>query len=98
MFYCKVCNCDLKNPRPLRDHVKGNNHIRKALEFKRSVLGLPKVPQNAPRPKEKKREKLVVDIGRSLKERLEEDGPAIGLEYITEFINPRDSFVVNSSR
>ena len=90
MFYCKVCNCDLKNPRPLRDHVKGNNHIRKALEFKRSVLGLPKVPQNAPRPKEKKREKLVVDIGRSLKERLEEDGPAIGLEYITEFINPRD--------
>ena len=41
MFYCKVCNCDLKNPRPLRDHVRGNNHIRKALEFKRSVLGLP---------------------------------------------------------
>ena len=45
MFHCIMCNCPLKNIRPLKDHVKGKDHIRKALEFKRSVLGLPKVPQ-----------------------------------------------------
>ena len=27
-FFCLVCNCDLKNLRPLRDHVLGNKHIR----------------------------------------------------------------------
>ena len=91
MFYCIMCNCDLKNIRPLRDHVKGRDHIRKALEYKRSVLNLPKLPQNAPRQKEKKKERPVVDIGLRLQERLEEDGPAIGLEWITEFMNPKDA-------
>ena len=27
-FFCLVCNCDLKNLKPLRDHVLGNKHIR----------------------------------------------------------------------
>ena len=27
-FFCIVCDCDLKGPRPLMDHVKGNTHIR----------------------------------------------------------------------
>ena len=27
-FFCIVCNCDLKNLKPLRDHVTGNKHIR----------------------------------------------------------------------
>ena len=90
MFFCRACNCELKNIRTLKDHVKGAKHIKKALEYKRSVLGTPKAPQNAPRQKEKKKERPVVDIGLSLEERLQEDGPAIGLEYITEFLNGQD--------
>ena len=66
-FFCLVCNCDLKNLRPLRDHVTGNKHIRKAVERKREVLGLPKEPQNAPRKKELKKERPRVDLGKSLK-------------------------------
>ena len=88
-FYCLVCNCDLKSLRPLRDHVTGSKHIRKACEKKRQILGLPKEPQNAPRQKEKKKERPRVDVGLSLRQRLEECGePAIGLEYITEYLNP----------
>ena len=91
-FYCLVCNCDLKSLRPLRDHVTGNKHIRKACEKKRQVLGLPQEPQNAPRKKEKKKERPRVDVGLTLKQRLEESGePAIGLEYITEYLNPNKS-------
>jgi len=91
-FYCLVCNCDLKSLRPLRDHVTGNKHIRKACEKKRQVLGLPQEPQNAPRKKEKKKERPRVDVGLTLRQRLEESGePAIGLEYITEYLNPNKS-------
>jgi len=88
-FYCLVCNCDLKSLRPLRDHVTGNKHIRKACEKKRQILGLPQEPQNAPRKKEKKKERPRVDVGLTLRQRLMECGePAIGLEYITEYLNP----------
>ena len=91
-FYCLVCNCDLKSLRPLRDHVTGNKHIRKACEKKRQILGLQQDPQNAPRVKKLKKERPRVDVGKTLKERLEECGqPAIGLEYITEYTNPRKS-------
>lgn len=90
-FFCQVCNCDLKNLKPLRDHVKGNKHIRKACEKKREIMGLPKDPQNAPRKKDIKKERPRVDVGMTLQHRLEGCGePAIGLEYITEFSNPRD--------
>lgn len=89
-FYCLVCNCDLKSLRPLRDHVTGNKHIRKACEKKRQILGLPQDPQNAPRVKKLKKERPRVDVGLTLAERLGECGePAIGLEYICEYTNPR---------
>ena len=29
-FFCLVCNCDLKSLRPLRDHVKGNKHMKQS--------------------------------------------------------------------
>ena len=48
VFFCLVCNCDLKSLKPLRDHVTGNKHIRKACDFKRQIMGIPnqvKFPQ-----------------------------------------------------
>ena len=48
-------------------------------------------PQNAPKVKAIKKSRPRVDIGQSLTKRLQETGePAIGLEFITEFINPRN--------
>ena len=48
-------------------------------------------PQNAPKVKNIKKARPRVDIGQSLRQRLEDCGePAIGLEYITEYINPRN--------
>ena len=70
IFFCIVCNCDLKNLRPLIDHVTGNKHIRKACDYKRQVLGLPKEPQNAPRKKETKTERPRVDVSKRLEELL----------------------------
>ena len=69
-FYCLVCNCDLKSLRPLRDHVTGNKHIRKACEKKRQILGLPMEPQNAPRVKKLKKERPRVDVGLTLARRI----------------------------
>ena len=37
-FYCLVCNCELKYLGPLRDHVAGKKHIKKAYEKKRQIL------------------------------------------------------------
>ena len=62
VFFCLVCNCDLKNLRPLKDHVTGNKHIRKACDYKREVMGIRKEPQNAPRKKEAKTERPRVDV------------------------------------
>jgi hypothetical protein len=91
MFYCLVCNCDLKSLKPLRDHVTGSKHIRKACDSKRRVMGMPPEPQNAPKVKKLKRDRPLVDIGQSLESKLSKCGePAIGLEYITEFRNPRE--------
>ena len=90
-FFCLVCECPLTNPKPLRDHVKGKKHIRKAYEKKREFMGLLKDPPNAPRKKEIRKERPKTDVGLTLQQRLEVCGePAIGLEYITEFSNPRD--------
>ena len=64
---------------------------RKATEKKRQILGLEKEPQNAPRKKEQKKERPRVDIGKTLESLLRECGePAIGLEFITKFTNPRN--------
>ena len=91
VFFCLVCDCALTNLKPLRDHVKGNKHIRKAYEKKREFMGLPKDPPNAPRKKEIRKERPRTDVGITLQQRLEVCGaPAIGLENITEFSNPRD--------
>ena len=54
-------------------------------------MGQPKDPQNAPRKKDIKKERPRIDVGLTLEERLRDCGePAIGLQYITEFSNPRD--------
>merc|ERR1740128_1103410 len=80
-FFCLVCNCDLKSLKPLRDHVTGNKHIRKACDFKRKIMGIPNQPQNAPKVKNIKKSRPRVDIGQSLTKRLQACGvPAIGLE------------------
>ena len=90
-FFCLVCDCALTNLKPLREHVKGKKHIQKAYEKKREFMGLPKDPPNAPRRKEIRKERPRTDVGMTLQQRLEVCGaPAVGLEYITEFTNPRD--------
>lgn len=92
LFFCLVCNCDLKSLRPLRDHVKGNKHIRKACEKKRQIMGLPAEPPNAPRIKKLKKEKPKVNLGMSLQKKLEDCGePAIGLGFVREYWNPNNS-------
>ena len=37
-FFCLVCDCDLKNLRPLKDHVKGQKHIRLVPSIKTFTL------------------------------------------------------------
>ena len=92
VFACLVCNCDLKDVEGLRKHILGEKHTRKAFMKERLVLGLELEPQNAPRKKEgRKRERPIVDVGLTLEQRLKESGlPALGLDFISEFLNPRD--------
>ena len=62
------------------------------MEKKSEIMGIQKAPQNAPRKKETKTERPRVDVSERLEDRLKVSGsPAIGLEYIKEFINPRSS-------
>ena len=74
IFFCLVCHCDLKNLRPLRDHLTGKKHISKACQYKSEVLGIPKIPQNAPRLKEAKTERPRVDLKERLEDRLKVRG------------------------
>jgi len=91
VFFCLVCDCDLKSVKSLGDHAKGNKHIRKALEKKRQVLGQPLEPQNAPRVKKIKKEQPRIDVNKTLEERLRDSAqPAVGLNFIQEFRNPED--------
>eukprot|EP00092_Neocalanus_flemingeri_P091365 GFUD01115827.1.p1 GENE.GFUD01115827.1~~GFUD01115827.1.p1 ORF type:complete len:274 (+),score=81.53 GFUD01115827.1:58-879(+) len=88
-FHCLVCDCHLKSLRPLCDHVRGNKHVRKVFMKKRQILGLPLEQQNAPKVKKLKKETPRVDVGQTLRQRLQECGePVLGLEYVTEFVNP----------
>lgn len=90
-FHCLVCDCDMMAVQPLIDHVKGKKHVRKALMRKREVLGIVDEPPNAPRFRKPKEERQNADVRLTLRQRLEKSGQvAIGLEYITEFNNPRD--------
>jgi len=88
IFFCLVCNCDLKSIIPLRDHVMGAKHIRKALEKKRQVLGLLADPQNKPKVKKQKPPKGRVNVSLTLEARLRDmDDPVLGLNAITEYRN-----------
>ena len=60
------------------------------MEKKSEIMGIQKAPQNAPRKKEIKKDRPRVDVGLTLEQRLVDLGePAIGLDHITEFTNPR---------
>ena len=93
VFFCQVCDCDLRDVEGLRKHLLGKKHTSKALMKKRLVLGLELMPQNAPRKKEGgKRPRPIVDVGLTLEQRLRDSAlPALGLDFISEFIDPKDA-------
>jgi len=92
-FHCLVCECDMMALLPLKDHVKGKKHVRKAFMKKRQVLGIVDEPPNAPQSRKPNEERKNADVRLTLRQMLEKSGQvAIGLEYITEFNNPRNSF------
>jgi len=93
VFQCLVCEGTgpLKSIRPLHQHVIGKKHIRKACDAKRRLMGIPK--PSTVMEKKKKVEKSTPEWKwnpkLSLKAKLEKSGePALGLEFITEFIHP----------
>ena len=42
VFRCIVCDCDLRDRNGLQNHVEGKKHVRKACDYKRQVMGIPK--------------------------------------------------------
>ena len=42
VFRCIVCDCDLRDRKGLHNHVEGKKHVRKACDYKRQVMGIPK--------------------------------------------------------
>ena len=42
VFRCIVCDCDLRDRNGLHNHVKGKQHVKKACDYKRQVMGIPK--------------------------------------------------------
>lgn len=90
-FYCEVCTCELMSTHTLRDHVKGKKHIKNAFKKKREIMGMESQPLNSPRMKTTKKERPVFNNKEDLETKLRRTGePAIGLEYITEYVNPRN--------
>lgn len=96
-FHCLVCDCPLKSVVSMENHVKGEKHVRKSLQKKRQEYGMPKDPPHQPQTKTKKKEaqrprRELVRI--PLMERLREEQalglPALGLQFIHEWINPRN--------
>ena len=94
-FHCLVCDCPLKSIVSLDNHVNGEKHVRKSLQKKRQEYGMPKDPPHQPQTKSKKKEahrprRELIRI--PLMERLREEGalglPALGLQFIHEWINP----------
>jgi len=91
LFFCLVCDCELKSIIPLKSHVEGAKHIRKAMAYKQRTLGCEPEPVNQPKKKRPTSPKQRIDVSKSLRERLEDyDGPIVGLVHITEFADPRD--------
>jgi len=92
LFFCLVCNCDLKHIVPLKSHVEGNKHIRKALAFKQRTYGHEPEPVNQPKKIKIQAEKKKVDVSEGIKERLlSHEGPIVGLEFVEEFVKPGDT-------
>ena len=96
-FFCLVCDCPLKSVVSLDNHVTGATHVRKKHQKKRQEYGMPKDPPHQPQTKSKKKEKQrprreLIKI--PLMERLREESalglPALGLQFIHEWINPKD--------
>eukprot|EP00088_Acartia_fossae_P033515 TRINITY_DN3430_c0_g1_i13.p1 TRINITY_DN3430_c0_g1~~TRINITY_DN3430_c0_g1_i13.p1 ORF type:complete len:495 (-),score=132.26 TRINITY_DN3430_c0_g1_i13:183-1667(-) len=91
IFFCLVCDCELKSVIPLKAHVEGNKHIRKSLAFKQRTLGYEPEPVNQPKKKKIIAPKQKIDCSLPLKDRLLDfEGPILGLNYITEFTDPTD--------
>ena len=95
-FHCMVCDCPLKSVVSLDNHVKGEKHVRKSMQKKRQEYGMPKDPPHQPQAKTIKKEnhrsrRELISI--PLTDRLREDMalglPALGLQFINEWINPR---------
>jgi len=92
LFFCLVCNCDLKHIVPLKSHVEGNKHIRKALAFKQRTYGHEPEPVNQPKKIKIAAPKKKVDVSEGLEQRLlSHDGPILGLHFIEEFVKPGDT-------
>jgi hypothetical protein len=86
IFFCLVCDCELKSIIPLKSHVEGQKHIRKATAYKQRTLGYEPEPVNQPKRKKLAAPKIKIDCNQSLKERLLEfEGPILGLNHITEY-------------
>jgi len=97
-FHCLVCDCPLKSVVSLENHVNGEKHVRKSLQKKRQEYGMPKDPPHQPQTKSKKkeahrprRELIRIPIMERLREESALGLPALGLQYIHEWINPRNS-------
>jgi len=91
IFFCVVCDCELKSVIPLKAHVEGQKHIRKAIAYKQRTYGNEPDPVNQPKKIKPAAPKVRVDVNQSLTQRLREyDGPILGLEKITEIVHPND--------
>jgi len=94
IVYCIVCKSEQKQWGTLLNHLQGAKHVRKANEFRRIQQGLPKDPPHQPKIK---RAKIELPPARDamripLAELLQKNHftPALGLEYIHEYSNPRN--------
>ena len=96
-FHCIVCDCPLKTVVSLDHHVEGEKHVRKSLQKKRQEYGMPKDPPHQPQTKSKKkgnqrprRELIKIPLMDRLREESALGLPALGLQFINEWINPRN--------
>jgi len=94
-FHCCLCNCQVQSLKSLEDHIRGTNHVKKVCEERRKLKV--KEPQIAPKKSKylkRKGSKTKKSFGVVVAPPILEDrlrkygGPALGLEFITEFVNP----------
>ena len=83
-FVCRLCECDLKSIKTLRDHCKGSKHVRKALQAKMEYRARIKKEQEGESSGVSSSSKIVE--GGTLFHQLESTSETVvGLDYITEF-------------